>query len=191
MVCTQLGFFQESAPEGNPSLVSRLLQPAYMERQCQQMFPEAFSEPPTPNATTTNSIYHGWNVQVDRLFFATGQRDPWRDATVSAQNRTVDSTSTQPVAMGDGFHCSDLATASGAADPTILAVQQAGLSNMKTWLATWKPSDANVSYSQPETSQFIPPTSARTQSTSKGQSWSGTGRDTKPGNAWSRSFGQF
>lgn len=55
----------------------------------------------------------------------------------------VASTPDQPIHIGDGFHCSDLSVASGLADPTILAVQQAALASMKVWLADWKPSVAS------------------------------------------------
>lgn len=38
------------------------------------MFPEAFHSPPVPNVGATNAHYAGWNVKVDRLFFANGLR---------------------------------------------------------------------------------------------------------------------
>ena len=55
----------------------------------------------------------------------------------------VTSTQDQPIHVGDGFHCSDLSTASGLVDPTILAVQQAALASIKVWIADWKPSVAS------------------------------------------------
>jgi hypothetical protein len=65
--------------------------------------------------------------------------DPWKDATVSADGIYVPSTSQQPIGLSDGFHCSDLGTASGLADPTVAAVQSAALAAMKRWLKEWKP----------------------------------------------------
>lgn len=65
--------------------------------------------------------------------------DPWRDATVSADGQHFQSTPTQPIAEGDGFHCSDLLTSAGVVDSTIAAVQAQGLATMKTWLAAWRP----------------------------------------------------
>lgn len=50
------------------------------------------------------------------------------------------STNSQPIAIGDGYHCSDLSSAAGVIDETINAVQTKALANMKTWLAEWKPS---------------------------------------------------
>lgn len=87
-----MGFYQDGAPEDVPTLVSRLVNASYWEvslhlivhlivpltrflrqRQCVLMFPEAFSEPPTPRVNETNRAYDGWFVQADRLFFANGQ----------------------------------------------------------------------------------------------------------------------
>ncbi|KDR84025.1 hypothetical protein GALMADRAFT_54306 [Galerina marginata CBS 339.88] len=139
IVCNEVGYLQEGAPLFHPSLVTRLVQPSYDLRQCQQMFPAAFPLPPIPRTVITNLVYRGWNVKIKNLFFANGIRDPWRDATVSATDVSVQSTSNQPIGLGDGFHCSDLGT-SGNIDPTVAAVQKAALASMKTWLATWKPS---------------------------------------------------
>ncbi|KAG6885617.1 hypothetical protein C0993_012364 [Termitomyces sp. T159_Od127] len=140
--CNEVGYLQEGAPKGHPTLVSRLVQPPYDLRQCQLMFPEAFPEPPKTAISETNKVYKGWNVQLDRLFFANGQRDPWKDATVSATRHTVQSTPHQPIYIGDGFHCSDLMTLAGQVDPTINTVQVAALEYFRTWLAQWKPSTA-------------------------------------------------
>jgi pimeloyl-ACP methyl ester carboxylesterase len=139
IVCNEVGYLQEGAPKGHPSLVTRLVQPSYDLRQCQLMFPDAFPKPPKVDIDGTNKAYKGWDVRIENLFFANGMRDPWREATISAEGLNVQSTPQQPIAVGDGFHCSDLSTASGIADPTIHAVQQAALASMKTWLAAWKP----------------------------------------------------
>ncbi|KAF7775751.1 hypothetical protein Agabi119p4_4144 [Agaricus bisporus var. burnettii] len=143
IVCNEVGYLQEGAPKGHPSLVTRLVQPPYDLRQCQLMFPEAFEKPPKVDIKGTNKAYKGWDVRIENIFFANGMRDPWREATMSAEGLDVKSTPEQPIGLGDGFHCSDLSTASGLADPTILAVQQAALASMKRWLADWKPSAAH------------------------------------------------
>ncbi len=44
-----------------------------------------------------------------------------------------------PIAVGDGFHCSDLITSSGTVDSTVRAVQVKALGFMKEWLSTFKP----------------------------------------------------
>ncbi|KAG6844350.1 hypothetical protein H0H87_007575 [Tephrocybe sp. NHM501043] len=139
IVCNEVGYLQDGAPTGQPSLVTRLVQPAYDLRQCQLMFPGAFTQTVNVQVDRTNELYDGWNVSIDHLFFANGIRDPWKDATVSAAAVNIPSTSLQPIAVGDGFHCSDLLTASGTVDATILAVQVKALESIKMWLTTWTP----------------------------------------------------
>ncbi|KAG5639714.1 hypothetical protein H0H81_005897 [Sphagnurus paluster] len=139
IVCNEVGYLQEGAPKRHPTLVTRLVQPEYDLRQCQQMFPAAFPKPPKTQIERTNRLYKGWNVKLNRIFFANGIRDPWKDATVSATRVNVKSTPEQPIGLSDGFHCSDLGTASGNIDATVRAVQLQALASMKTWLSTWKP----------------------------------------------------
>lgn len=139
IVCNEVGYLQEGPPKGRPALVTRLVQPPYDLRQCSLMFPEAFPKPPTPAIQRTNTVYKGWKVRIDRLFFGNGIRDPWRDATVSAETIHVPSTTSQPIALGDGFHTSDLSYRNALVDPSIAAIQTEALSYFKKWLAEWKP----------------------------------------------------
>ncbi|KAG1743020.1 peptidase S28 [Suillus lakei] len=140
LVCNQIGFYEVGPPEGQPAIVSRILQPSFIERQCVTMFPQAFTSPPETPTAETNAMYAGWNVNVPRLFFANGLRDPWRGGTVSADGLNKPNTTSMPIYMSDGFHTSDMATKNGVVDPTIAVVQEAGLRYMKEWLAEWKPS---------------------------------------------------
>ncbi|KAI0787192.1 peptidase S28 [Irpex lacteus] len=147
IVCNEVGFYQEGAPTNVPTLVTRLVQPAYDERQCNYWFPGAFGSDPTPqpNVDGINSAYHGWKMKVDRLFFANGHRDPWREATTSANSSPAHSTSSEPIGISDGFHCSDLSTTNGQVDSTVLAVQQQALKSMKAWLKDFKPTNGSAS----------------------------------------------
>ncbi|KAG1891883.1 peptidase S28 [Suillus fuscotomentosus] len=140
IVCNQVGWYQVGPPECEPAIVSRILQPVYQQRQCVNMFPEAFTCPPEPTTEETNAMYGGWDVSIPRLFFANGLRDPWREATVSADGLNKPNTTSRPIYEGDGFHCTDLLVQNAVADPTVAAVQEAGLMYMKEWLAEWKPS---------------------------------------------------
>ncbi|KAG2039995.1 serine carboxypeptidase S28-domain-containing protein [Suillus americanus] len=140
MVCNQIGFYQVGPPEGQPAIVSRILQPSFVERQCVNMFPQAFTSPPDTPTAKTNAMYAGWNVNVPRLFFANGRRDPWRGGTVSADGLNKPNTTSMPIYMSNGFHTSDMIIDNGVMDPTIAVVQEAGLMYMKKWLAEWKPS---------------------------------------------------
>ncbi|KZP20128.1 peptidase S28 [Athelia psychrophila] len=109
IVCNDVGYFQEGPPAGQAKIVTQLVQPVYDERQCAYYFPAQFGNntTPVPKANATNAFYHGCDVKVDRLFIANGQRDPWRYATVSSGDVNIISTPTQPILVGDGFHCSD------------------------------------------------------------------------------------
>lgn len=103
------------------------------------MFPGAFPQPPVPNTLRTNSKYHGWDVKADRLFFANGHQDPWREATISAETQNFVGTPQQPIEVSNGFHCSDLKVKYANADPTVAAVQGKALASLKEWLAAWRP----------------------------------------------------
>ncbi|TFY59436.1 hypothetical protein EVG20_g7795 [Dentipellis fragilis] len=137
IVCNEMGFFQDAAPAGMPSIVSQLIQPVASDMAC-SLLCHAFASPPVPNVQKTNEAYHGWDVKVDRLFFANGKRDPWRGATVSADSHTVASTPSQPIVVSDGFHFSELRAAAGDVDPTIKNVQTQALSYMHTWMEEWR-----------------------------------------------------
>jgi len=151
IVCNEVGFLQESAPEGYPSIVSRTIQPDYDLRQCHQMFPDAFTPALTVSAAkskieATNALYKGWDVEIPRLFFANGRRDPWKEATTAATNHTIPFAQ-QPVVVADGFHCSDLGTSAAIVDPTIAALQKVALGFMSVWLAEWSPPGSWGGYS--------------------------------------------
>ncbi|KAH8094951.1 serine carboxypeptidase S28-domain-containing protein [Cristinia sonorae] len=143
MVCNEVGYLQNSAPAHYPSLVSRILHSEYDERVCRLMFPGKFplwGPDIEAKVAKTNAIYHGWNVHVDHLFFANGDRDPWRDATVSAKGLNIRSTPQQRIMLSQGFHCTDMSTANAAADTTgtIRAVQIQALADMNRWLKEYR-----------------------------------------------------
>ncbi|RPD60565.1 peptidase S28 [Lentinus tigrinus ALCF2SS1-7] len=140
IVCNEMGFYQEGAPEPNPTLVTRLVRPQYDERQCSYYFPERFANQstPVPNVDATNKVYDGWFVKEKHLFFANGRRDPWKEATLAADGTNFQSTPDQPLTLSNGYHCSDL-SAQNAVDPSVLEVQQQGIKYIAGWLAEWKP----------------------------------------------------
>ncbi|KAI9056848.1 peptidase S28 [Trametes sanguinea] len=137
MICTAFGFWQNGAPQGKPTIVSRLLDNAYY----QLYFPEAFSSPPVNilTALDVNKQYDGWNVTTERLIFVNGRRDPWREATVAADGSTSKGWDLQPHLLEDGFHCNDLLVEESA-NPVTEAAQKQAIGYLRTWLADWKPS---------------------------------------------------
>ncbi|KAF8518527.1 serine carboxypeptidase S28-domain-containing protein [Hysterangium stoloniferum] len=140
--CNEVGYLQDGAPIIWPSLVTRLVQPSYDERQCSYMFPTAFPQPTAPRVAETNAKFLGWDIDVERLFFANGKQDPWREATVSSDFHTRLSTPSQPIFVGNGFHCSDLIVKSSV-DPTIEAVIDAGVTTISNWIAEWPGSESS------------------------------------------------
>ncbi|KAL0955730.1 hypothetical protein HGRIS_001947 [Hohenbuehelia grisea] len=181
IVCNEVGFFQDGAPFGFPTIVTRLATPADDIRQCRQMFPKAFPNPSPPNVHLTNTAYHGWRVKVDRLFFANGLRDPWREATMSAKSHNVplQSTPRQPIAMAEGgYHCSDLLPAFGAADPSVAAVQKQALASIKDWMTEW---ERSASFTKPQGNEPAIDTRLPPLETPKA----------KPINAWFKDMGIF
>ena len=75
---------------------------------------------------------------------------------MSADGALIQSTTSQPIAVGDGFHCSDLSAAS-AIDPTIAAVQAKALASMKQWLQTWTPETSDYDITSRSMSQEAVP----------------------------------
>ena len=65
--------------------------------------------------------------------------DPWREATKATETMTFFSTPEEPLAISDGFHCSDLITQNAVVDNTVLSVQKQALQSMKSWIAEWEP----------------------------------------------------
>ena len=108
---------------------------------CTYFFPEAFPTPRVPNANGTNTAYGGWFANTSNVFFANGARDPWLDATMSAEGTQLHSTPQQPIKISDGFHCSDLITYNGYVDSSVQRVIDAGLEAVGGWLAEWRPTE--------------------------------------------------
>jgi hypothetical protein len=159
MLCNEpFGYWQGGAPAGRPSIVSRLITPAYFQRQCALYFPTG------PNGETFNSARRteadvnaytgGWNhVNTSRLVFTNGQYDPWREASVSAESRPggpLKSTAGVPVNLvPGGIHCSDLIMANGAVNAGVAAVQKAEIRQIKDFVQEWPGSKKAKGYGPP------------------------------------------
>jgi len=86
----------------------------------------------------TNLLYKGFSSRANRLFFANGQRDPWREVTMSTDFLPLVSTEQQPIAVASGgYHCSDLIISYGNVDASIKQVQNLGAAYMAKWVAAW------------------------------------------------------
>ncbi|EGG03405.1 extracellular serine carboxypeptidase [Melampsora larici-populina 98AG31] len=88
-VCTEWGYFQNSSPGLQDSLVSKLITLEYNSRPCQLAF--GSNIPKTPNTTQVNQ-YGDYDLDSNRLAFIDGSHDPWIYMTVHSpllQNRTI------------------------------------------------------------------------------------------------------
>lgn len=148
MTCNEpFEYWQDGAPTGHSTLVSRLIDVEYWVAQC------ALAFPPGPNGETyglnkgastakLNMYTGGWFIDNStRLQYTNGDFDPWREATVSSELRPggpLQSTQQVPVhIVPGGFHTSDLVTENGAVNPAVQAVIDAEVAQLVTWVNEW------------------------------------------------------
>jgi hypothetical protein len=147
MTCNEpFGYWQDAAPIGRPSLVSRFVTEEYWTRQCNLFFPEMDG---VTNGLAAGKTYQdvnqytgGWYIDNStRLTYANGGYDPWREASVSSEFRpggAFNGSAQVPVnVVPGGFHTSDLVTRNGAVNPGCQAVIDAGVKNIVDWVAQW------------------------------------------------------
>ncbi|TRM65202.1 peptidase S28 [Schizophyllum amplum] len=136
--CTQFGWGQIGAPEGEPTIVSRLTTvETDVVDYCAYYFPENFPDYGLPRTNETNARYGGWTMQGERMIFGNGNNDTWREASMSAQQTDIPvSTVSQPIFLGNGFHCSEV-IARASVDPTVAQIQQQILEIVGGWLGDW------------------------------------------------------
>ncbi|KAI5357330.1 putative peptidase S28, alpha/Beta hydrolase [Septoria linicola] len=162
MTCNEpFGYWQDGAPAGRPSIVSRLVDADYWIRQCGLYFP------PGPNGETygiaagrteeqVNTYTGGWNIDnTTRLIYVNGESDPWRESGVSAELRPggpLKSTKQIPVEIvPGGFHTSDLITMNGKVNDSVKQVQDRILKQLSDWVKEWpgnKPGGYGKGYSK-------------------------------------------
>ncbi|RFU32968.1 hypothetical protein B7463_g3370, partial [Scytalidium lignicola] len=143
-LCAGFGWWQNGAPAGQESIVSRLIQNQYWTRQCAMWFPEENGHTYGLNAgatyDTTNAYTGGWFgfEESTRLIFVSGTNDPWRSSQVVSPLRPGGpkrSTPAQPVLdVPGGYHTSDLVTENGAVNPGCAAVIKQVVKQIKEWV---------------------------------------------------------
>ena len=135
MLCNEaFGFWQTGAPDGQDSLVSRLVTADYYQQQCNFYFP-GVQFGLTEDAH--NAKYMGWDVKgTTRVMFSSGEFDPWRSAGVSSEFKPggpMVSTSDIPVfIVPGGVHTQDLFMPN--ITPEIAALQILEVAQMKQWI---------------------------------------------------------
>lgn len=134
-------YWQDGAPKGHPTIVSRLVNLPYWRSQCPLWFPELdYGIAKGKSAADVNKYTGGWSeTHTTRLMFTNGEWDPWRDATVSSKFRPggpLKSTEQLPVrVVPHGTHCSDLYGQNWAVNAEVKAIADAEVANMQKWIS--------------------------------------------------------
>ncbi|KAF8207136.1 serine carboxypeptidase S28-domain-containing protein [Mycena galopus ATCC 62051] len=121
-ICTQLAFWQNGDVTA-PSIVSRLIDVTYWERQCPLWFPAAdgVSVPALAPVGGINAQFGGWDISEDHMLFVNGEFDPWRSGSVSSYLPGAPhpkSTVQQPILLIEGgVHCWDMITSTALGSP--------------------------------------------------------------------------
>lgn len=111
--------------------------------QCRNMFPRegnrTYGLKLGRTARETNRRTGGWGrVNTTRLMWVNGELDPWRAATVSADERPGGPLTFTPEApvwvLPGGVHCSDVLTRNAEANPALRRVVDDVLKTMKKWV---------------------------------------------------------
>ncbi|CAK7269405.1 hypothetical protein SEPCBS119000_003551 [Sporothrix epigloea] len=145
LLCNEpLMYWQTAAPAGVRSLIPSLVSYAYDEEQCALYFPRedgfSFGSDPGVGKTPTgfNMYTKGWGAKTERLMWANGQFDPWRDVTVSSDFRPqgpLVSTPEAPVhVIPGGIHCTDLIYENAEVNDDLMAIVQNEIAIMKGWV---------------------------------------------------------
>ncbi|CAK7212297.1 hypothetical protein SBRCBS47491_001415 [Sporothrix bragantina] len=145
LLCNEpLAWFQDTAPSGQPSIVSKLVNYDYNIEICKTQFPDAVGSFGLNHGASTdqvNSRTGGWSVptsRTPRLLYTNGERDPWRAATVSSDWRPggpLANSNNVPVhIVPGGGHCSDVYAENWAVNPGVKAVADAETATIVQWV---------------------------------------------------------
>ncbi|KAF5313669.1 hypothetical protein D9611_010202 [Ephemerocybe angulata] len=142
-VCNQLGWAQVGPPADVKGVVSKHFTVDNYTTYCNTAFDGAFTDTFESRVEATAKKYLGWGTKADRLFVVNGERDPWLEVTHSAEEARIASTSTTPIFLTDGYHCSDL-TALNTVSKSIADVYQSARTTFPAWMKDFKASDKPV-----------------------------------------------
>ncbi|PNY21899.1 Thymus-specific serine protease [Tolypocladium capitatum] len=136
-------YWQAWGPDSDTGIISKLVTRDYFVRQCADFFPDVKDITYGLNRGRTvdqlNAKTGGWNhVDTKRLMWISGEYDPWRPATVSADLRPggpLESTKQAPVwVLPKASHCNDVIVNNGIANPVIMKIMQEEVVQMKKWV---------------------------------------------------------
>lgn len=146
MLCNEpFDYWQDGAPRSRPTIVSRLIDAAYWQRQCDLFFPTVNGYTYGSNISPNNNVHQvnkhtqGWRLEnTTRLIWTNGEFDPWRTSGVSSQFRPggpLPSTEQHPLQIiPGGFHCSDLRLKNGQFNTGVQEVIDNEVKQIVSWV---------------------------------------------------------
>lgn len=154
MLCNEpFGYWQDGAPSGTPTLVSRHVTGAYWQNQCPLFFPEedgyTYGSAKGKTAADVNAYTKGWEFQApERFLWVNGEFDPWRSSGMSSVFRPggplVGTNSTPVEIVPGGYHCSDLQMRNGQVNAGVAAVQAREIEIIKGFVEEWQGKNASA-----------------------------------------------
>jgi len=143
--CAEWGYLQGGAPEGHPSIVSRLITPEYTGEICVLAFPpgKLFQMPAEPNVTAINQ-WGAFEIAADRLAFIDGSADPWIYATPhspDADEPDREDSLTRPFKLikGGVHHWDENGLEDGKDEPKrIRKIHEDEVEFVRAWMAEWR-----------------------------------------------------
>ncbi|KAF4991400.1 hypothetical protein FDECE_14055 [Fusarium decemcellulare] len=147
MLCNEpFLWWPDGAPSSLPSIVSRLVNKPYWQRQCELFFPTqgnyTYGLASGRTVKEVNDFTGGWSDRDrTRLIWINGQFDPWRSSGVSSNFRPdgpLQSTPEQPVqVIPSGIHCSDLLLENGVLNSGAQTVIDDEINQIKEWVGEY------------------------------------------------------
>lgn len=149
LLCNEpFDYWQNGAPRSRPTIVSRLLNATYWQRQCALFFPTVNGYTYGSNTSPDNNVHQvnkhtkGWMLEnTKRLIWTNGEFDPWRTAGMSSQFRPggpFPGSSTAPVLIiPGGFHCTDLVLKNGQVNAGVQQVIDNEVKQIVDWVAEY------------------------------------------------------
>ncbi|PVH89666.1 putative serine protease K12H4.7 [Cadophora sp. DSE1049] len=146
MLCNEpFGYWQDGAPRHEVTIVSRLINAAYWQRQCDLFFPTVNGFTYGSNLSPDNNVHQvnkhteGWRLEkTTRLIWTNGQYDPWKTSGMSSEFRPggpFPGTETAPLQIiPGGFHCSDLRLRNGVFNAGVQKVIDNEVAQIVKWV---------------------------------------------------------
>lgn len=147
--CIEGGLYQAAHQDG-PSLISRVMDAAYTQQQCDAAFPPGRYNaiPASPDVDRWNA-YGGYDVQADRLAFIDGNHDPWLDGCYhsnEAPPRQATDLRPEHLIVSGGHHWDSTGILDVAAEPQFIRESHHWeIRTVKKWLrdfSSWAPAAA-------------------------------------------------